>query len=250
MIQNPRLTGALLSPTTQASTFMRQSLLLPNFAARNLHHHRSTASSRLPPLVLRGSGVSVSGKKRISLAPILYSQMGAISHLSNFGSGGRPPVSGGNRIAQGVGMLGAASVLFGKTKYLVAALKLTKFASLGSMLLSVGAYSMFFGLPYAAGMVGLIFVHEAGHAIVMHQRGIPFSPMVFLPFMGAVIATKQLPRDAWEDAVVGYGGPALGSLGAGAVAVAAHMTDSQLLYALADFGFMINLFNLLPIGSM
>ena len=68
--------------------------------------------------------------------------------------------------------------------------------------------------------------------------------------MGAVIVTKELPRDAWEDAVVAYGGPALGSLGAGVVAIGAHMTDSQLLYALADFGFMINLFNLLPLGSM
>lgn len=40
------------------------------------------------------------------------------------------------------------------------------------------------------------------------------------------------------------------ALGAGAVAVAAQVTNSQLLYALADFGFMINLFNLLPIGMM
>ena len=61
---------------------------------------------------------------------------------------------------------------------------------------------------------------------------------------------QRQPRDAWEDAVVGIGGPALGSLGAGAVAIGAHATDSQLLYALADFGFMINLFNLLPVGSM
>jgi hypothetical protein len=28
------------------------------------------------------------------------------------------------------------------------------------------------------------------------------------------------------------------------------MTDSQLLFALADFGFMINLFTMLPLGSM
>ena len=80
-------------------------------------------------------------------------------------------------------MLGAASVLFGKTKYVLAALKLTKLASLGSMAVTVGTYSMFFGFPYAVGMVGLIAVHEAGHAIAMHQRGIPFSPMVFVPFM-------------------------------------------------------------------
>ena len=52
-------------------------------------------------------------------------------------------------------------MLMGKGKYLLGALKLTKFASLGSMVVSVGAYSMVFGLPYAAGMVGLILVHES-----------------------------------------------------------------------------------------
>jgi len=84
----------------------------------------------------------------------------------------------------------------------------------------------------------------------MLKRGIPFSPAVYVPFMGAAIVMKNQPRDAWEDALIAAGGPALGSLGAGAVAVLGHSTDSQLLYALADFGFMINLFNLLPIGSM
>ena len=44
---------------------------------------------------------------------------------------------------------------------------------------------------------------------MMHQRGIPFSPMVFMPFMGAVIAMKNRPRDAWEDALVAFGGPVL-----------------------------------------
>ena len=83
----------------------------------------------------------------------------------------------------------------------------------------------------------------------MHY-GMPFSPMVFLPFMGAVIATKEAPRDAWQDAMIGIAGPALGTAGAFGVAVGAHVTESQLLYALADFGFMINLFNMLPLGSM
>lgn len=138
----------------------------------------------------------------------------------------------------------------GKGKYLLGALKLTKFASLGSMVLTVGTYTMFFGFPYAVGMVGLILVHESGHALVMKRLGIPFSPMVFVPFMGAAVAMKGWPRDAYREAQVAFGGPVLGSLGAAGVAVAAHTTDSQLLFALADFGFMINLFNLLPIGSM
>lgn len=166
-------------------------------------------------------------------------------------SSNRPPVPPGrHRLAQGAGLVGAASLLFGKTKYLIAALKVTKLASLGSMVVTIGTYSMFFGLPYATGMVGLVLVHETGHALVMIQRNIPFSPMVFVPFVGAVIAMRQQPRDAWEDALVAFGGPALGSLGALGVAVAANSTDSQLLYALADFGFMVNLFNLLPLGSM
>lgn len=152
------------------------------------------------------------------------------------------------------GLLGtgasAAVVLFGKTKYIFAALKLTKLASLGSMLVTVGAYSMFFGWPYALGMVGLILVHECGHALVMLKRGIPFSPMVFVPFIGAAVQMNRRPRDAWEDAMVAFGGPVLGSLGAAAVGVVGHSTESQLLIALADFGLMINLFNLLPLGSM
>lgn len=173
-----------------------------------------------------------------------------LGSLSYFSTGGRPP-SGGNRLTQGLGVLGTgALLLWGKGKYLLGALKLTKLASLGSMFLTIGTYSMFFGFPYACGMVGLILVHETGHALVMVQRGIPFSPMLFIPFVGATIAMNRLPRDAWEDALVAFGGPVLGSVGALGCSLGGAMFDSQLLYALADFGYMINLFNLLPLGMM
>ena len=184
---------------------------------------------------------------------LFQQQLRCLSSQLPDGRGGPTPKQNPNRNSR-LGLIGtgasAAVFLFGKTKYVFAALKLTKLASLGSMLVTVGAYSMFFGWPYAVGMVGLITVHEAGHALVMLQRGIPFSPMVFVPFMGAAIQMNRRPRDAWEDALVAFGGPVLGSLGAAAVGVAGHATDSQLLIALADFGLMINLFNLLPLGSM
>lgn len=176
----------------------------------------------------------------------LNNNIGALATFSSRSGGG----GGGSRLASGIGIIGAATVLFGKTKYVLAALKVTKLASLGSMVFTIGTYTMFFGFPYAVGMVGLILVHEMGHAAVMHYKNVPFTPMVFIPFMGAVIAMKEYPRDAWDDAMIAIGGPVAGSLGAGVVALGAHMTQSQLLYALADFGFMINLFNLLPIGSM
>lgn len=50
--------------------------------------------------------------------------------------------------------------------------------------------------------------------------------------------------------MVAFGGPVLGSVGALGFAGAAHVMDSPLLFALADFGFMINLFNLIPLGMM
>jgi hypothetical protein len=153
-------------------------------------------------------------------------------------------------VSAGAGLLAAGSLLAGKTKYLLAALKVTKLASLGSMVVSIGAYSMVFGFPYAVGVVGQIALHESGHAYALHKFGIPFSPMVFVPFMGAVIVSKDYPRDAYQDAIVGAAGPVAGTLAAGMISVAGHVNGSQLLIALADFGFMVNLFNMLPVGSM
>lgn len=153
-----------------------------------------------------------------------------------------------------LGMLATAGVgasfLFGKMKFVLIGLKLTKAAPLASMVLTSFAYSFFFGWPYAVGMVSLIFFHECGHAVVMRYYNVPFSPMVFIPFMGAVIAMKERPKNSYEEAVIAFGGPVVGSLAAVGVASTAAMTDSQLLYALADWGYMINLFNLMPIGTL
>jgi len=161
----------------------------------------------------------------------------------------RPPQNRGR-----LGLVGAvgtsAIILASKGKYLLGALKLTKFATLGSMLVTVATYSMFFGVPYAIGMVTQIVVHESGHALVMKRLGIPFSPMVFIPFVGAAVAMNRSPHSAYDEALIAFGGPVLGSIGAVGFAFAGHLTQSQLCFALADFGFMINLFNLLPIGFM
>ncbi|KAL7505291.1 hypothetical protein ACHAXN_002775 [Cyclotella atomus] len=162
-----------------------------------------------------------------------------------------PPPNNRNRLRNGLATLGAGGLmLYSNGKYILGALKLTKFASLGSMMLTVGAYTAFYGFPYAVGMTSLILIHESGHALAMKKLGIPFSPMVFIPFMGAAVAMRKRPKDAYEEALVAFGGPVLGSVGALGFAGAAHAMDSHLLFALADFGFMINLFNLIPLGMM
>jgi Zn-dependent protease len=125
-----------------------------------------------------------------------------------------------------------------KAKYLTTA---------GSMIVSVGAYTLLWGWRFAALFVALLFVHELGHAIALRYEGIPTSPILFVPFLGAVIGMRGLPRNAWIEARVGLAGPLLGSAGAGGVLVLAHLTDSRLLEAVAFTGFFLNLFNLLPI---
>lgn len=187
----------------------------------------------------------------VSSAPPNHSLAQQQQQQRQMHSSSRPPQPPRNRITAGLASIGTAGMLLaGKGKYLLGALKLTKFASLGSMLVTVGTYSMFYGWPFATGMVGLILVHESGHALMMHRLGIPFKPMVFVPFLGAAVAMKERPRDAYDEALVAFGGPVLGSIGAAGVFAAGVANDSNLLIALGDFGFMINLFNLLPVGMM
>ncbi len=140
--------------------------------------------------------------------------------------------------------------VLGKAKLIVTMIKFTKLSTLLSMFVAVWAYALFWGLPFALGFVLLIFVHELGHALVMQQQGIRAGAPVFIPFVGAVIAMKGIPRNAYVEALVGIGGPILGSLGALFCMIVGWVTGSAFWYALAYTGFLLNLFNLLPVSPL
>lgn len=120
----------------------------------------------------------------------------------------------------------------------------------GTMALSVITYSFVFGWLYAAGFVALILVHEMGHYIAARRRGLDVGAPTFIPFVGAWIQMKSLPHDAETEAYVGLGGPLAGTLGAVACYLLARAQGSDLLLALAYAGFMLNLFNMLPISPL
>jgi len=120
-------------------------------------------------------------------------------------------------------------------------------ASSGTMLISVFAYSLIFGWPYAVGFVVLIFVHEMGHYIAARRRGLDVGLPMFIPFVGAWVALKSMPHDAETEAYIGIWGPLAGTLGALACLFLGHAADSRLLLALAYAGCFINLFNLIPL---
>ena len=117
----------------------------------------------------------------------------------------------------------------------------------GSMLVSIVAYQLIFGWPFAVGFVLLLLVHEMGHVFQLRREGIEASAPMFIPFLGAVVAMKSLPDDAGAEARVGLAGPVLGSLAALVPLGIYFATGEDFWRALAYVGFFINLFNLLPV---
>jgi len=140
--------------------------------------------------------------------------------------------------------------IFGKLKYLGLILQVGKFKTFISMLVSIWAYAMFWGWSFAAGFVGLIFIHEMGHVLALRAMGIRATAPMFIPFVGAHIVMQQMPKNAFVEAVAAYGGPLLGTLGAIGCAVLGLASGNPFWYALASSGFLLNLFNLLPISPL
>jgi Zn-dependent protease len=152
------------------------------------------------------------------------------------------------RVAAGLAALFAGLAKLKAVIFIV--LKLKFVATAGTAFVSVGAYSLLFGWPFAAGFVVLLFVHEMGHVVQLRREGIKASAPMFVPFLGAVISARSLGTNALAEARVGLAGPVLGTIGAAIVALAAVVTHVHLLYALAYTGFLINLFNLIPVTPL
>jgi Zn-dependent protease len=120
----------------------------------------------------------------------------------------------------------------------------------GTMLLMIWVYTALWGWKFGVGFVLLLLVHECGHLIVAKKFGLKVGAPVFIPFMGAFIALKEAPRNAWMEACVGIGGPMLGSLGALVCNSLGEIFDAPVFIALAWFGYFLNLFNLTPVGML
>ena len=152
-----------------------------------------------------------------------------------------PPRSLGRRLLGGLAAAGAFLAKFGAILY-----KLKFVTVAGSMLVSIGAYALLGGWWFGVGLVALIFFHEMGHVLALRRQGVRASAPLFIPFMGAVIGMRGMPKNAWREAEIALAGPALGSLAAAAVWGIGAYEHSNFLKALAFVGFFINLFNLIP----
>jgi Zn-dependent protease len=144
-------------------------------------------------------------------------------------------------------MLGAGLAILSKFKFLLVFLKLGKFSTtLISMFVMIWLYAATFGWAFGVGFVALLFAHEMGHYIMARKLDIDVSAPLFIPFVGAVISMKQAPKDAATEAKLALGGPVLGSIAA-LVCLLLYYVDGQSIFlALTYTGFMLNLFNLIP----
>jgi Zn-dependent protease len=151
----------------------------------------------------------------------------------------------------GGGALAAGLLLakFGaKAKVLLFALpKLKLFTTSASMLVSIVAYQLIFGWAFAVGFVLLLLLHELGHVFQLRREGVEASAPVFIPFLGALIWSKSLGKDAAAEARVGLAGPVLGSIATLVPLGIWLATGEDLWRALAYIGFFLNLLNLLPV---
>jgi len=162
-----------------------------------------------------------------------------------------------SRLKKALAPLAVAGTLilkfFAKLKFIV--LPLLKFLPLllksgGTMLLMIWIYATMWGWQFGVGFVLLLLVHECGHLLVAKKFGLKVGAPVFIPFMGAFIALKEAPRNAWIESCVGIGGPLLGTVGALICNVLGEVFDAPIFTALAWFGYFLNLFNLTPVGML
>lgn len=145
--------------------------------------------------------------------------------------------------------LGAVLLLVAsKFKFIFTALKSVKFLGTGvTALVSAGSYALLFNWEFGIGLVVLLFIHEMGHVLALKRYGVRATAPIFIPFLGAFIGMKQLPKDATMEAVVGLGGPVVGSLGALGAWALYVIYDHPIFLVLTYIGLFLNLFNLLPI---
>ena len=116
---------------------------------------------------------------------------------------------------------------------------------------SVAAYSLWFhSISFALGFVAMILVHELGHFVEARRLGVKASIPTFIPFFGAYVTIERAGLTPWKNARISLAGPFWGGVAAAVVWALSGARDSSMLEALANIAFLLNAFNMIPIGFL
>ena len=119
----------------------------------------------------------------------------------------------------------------------------------GSLLLFVLAFTPLFDLQTLLILVGVLFLHEAGHFLAMRFCGYQDTSIFFLPLFGAAASGHKDNATLTEKVVVLLAGPLPGLLlGAGmGIAMGGQLYKSVGIFSIVGWLLFLNYFNLLPI---
>jgi membrane-associated protease RseP (regulator of RpoE activity) len=117
--------------------------------------------------------------------------------------------------------------------------------------ISVAAYSLWFhSWTFAVGFVLMILVHELGHVIAARSYGLKVSLPTFIPFFGAFVTIERAGLTPWKNAVISMAGPFTGGAAGAVIWAVGAARGSNALEVLANITFLLNAFNMLPIGFL
>jgi Zn-dependent protease len=160
------------------------------------------------------------------------------------------PVSNRNRgLFGGLAALVVAALAYGKYAFLIL-VKIPFLLTAGTALVSVAVYSAVFGPWVAVGLVVMLFVHEMGHVVEIRRQGMAATAPVFIPFFGAAIFQRSHAQSPMRQAQIGIAGPIAGTIGATVALILYGETHWVVLLIWAYWGFLLNLFNLIPFGML
>ena len=82
------------------------------------------------------------------------------------------------------------------------------------------------------------------------RQGLQVSWPMFIPFIGAYVTIQRAGLTPLRSGLISLAGPFVGSIGAAACWAAGSIQNSHQLVVLANIGFLLNAFNLVPIGFL
>ncbi|MGE0024712.1 MAG: site-2 protease family protein [Hyphomicrobium sp.] len=114
-------------------------------------------------------------------------------------------------------------------------------------LLTYASFIYLFDWHFAAVLLALLVVHEAGHALAMRWVGLPVQGIYFIPFFGGVAVSAAPHRSEAERGFVALMGPGFSLLTTGAFLIGARLTGEELFMHLALVSAILNGINLAPV---
>jgi len=181
--------------------------------------------------------------------PPIYQVTSDIPPSSQYHYSPAPPRRANRGILGGLAAAGAAAFAYGKYALLIL-FKIPFATTLVSLLVSFGAYAVFYGPWFAVSLVTMILVHEMGHVVEIRRQGMQATAPIFIPFLGAAIFQRSHPTSALKQAQIGIAGPIAGTLGATAAFALYAATQNEVFLLAAWLGFFLNLFNLVPVWQL